>query len=121
MESSSNTIGGASAAAGNILASNTRAGISIRKGCAASDRGNNLVVGNFIGTDAKRANLATEPESSSTSGNTIGGITAGAANVIGFNTSEGLFSSGRGCSGNVVLGNFIGTDPNGAIWAIPSA
>ena len=121
IQSSNNTIGGAAAADGNILVSNTRAGVSIRQGLGApSDAVNNLLVGNFIGTDATGANRGNGAGIiSTTSGNTIGGITAGAANVIGFNTSEGLFLSGAGASGNVVLGNFIGTNPAGANLSNP--
>ena len=46
-------------------------------------------------------------------GNTIGGTTAGAANIISSNTGDGLFIDGG--SNNVVIGNFIGTDRLGSL------
>ncbi len=42
-------------------------------------------------------------------GSTIGGTTLGAANIIGFNTVAGVLLSGS--SNDLVLGNYIGTDP----------
>ena len=45
----------------------------------------------------------------SATGNTVGGVSSGAANVISGNTN-GVFLSYSGTSGNVVLGNLIGTD-----------
>src|SRR5262249_54239969 len=53
-----NTIGGSAAGQGNILASNSSAGISIPAAALApSQNANNLLVGNFIGTDSAGTNL----------------------------------------------------------------
>ena len=46
-------------------------------------------------------------------GNTIGGTTAGARNVISGNRETGWRSQDTGSSGNVVEGNYIGTDVTG--------
>ena len=73
------------------------------------------MVGNFIGTDSRGENLANGAGVViGSSSNTIGGTTASAANVIGFNISEGILVSGTDAAKNVVLGNFIGTDAAGA-------
>ena len=110
---SSNTIGGTGADAANIIGFNTT-GISI------SGSGN-LIAANFVGTNSAGAPLGNMvgvlvggP------GNTIGGTSPDAANVIGLNTSEGILISGAGAGNNLVQGNFIGTNAGGPIWAIPS-
>ncbi len=43
----------------------------------------------------------------------IGGTSASAANTIGFNTGAGVSIAGTAATGNVVEGNFIGTDSAG--------
>jgi len=45
--------------------------------------------------------------------NTVGGTVSGAANVISGNARFGVYLDNSGTSGNVVLGNKIGTDVNG--------
>ena len=98
----SNTIGGA-----NVIGFNTTAGVSI------SSTGN-LVLGNFIGTDPandRRGNAIGIAVSSTN--NTIGGSTAAAANVIGFNSTAGVQIAVGGPTGDVLIGNDIGTEPSG--------
>jgi hypothetical protein len=77
----------------------------------------NLVVGNYIGTDANgTAKLGNSGDGvlldNGASSNTVGGTTAGTANVISAN-KFGVVLSDAGTSGNLVVGNFIGTDKNG--------
>jgi len=110
-----NSIGGAAAAAGNVISANLQGGVSIA-GAATT----NLVAGNFIGTDAT-GTLAlgntlsgVEITGGATrnvigvgdNGNTIGG----AANVIADNRGAGVEITGAGTTMNLVAGNFIGTD-----------
>ena len=45
--------------------------------------------------------------------NTIGGMTAGSGNTIGFSTSAGVSISGSSATQNVLEGNFIGTNAAG--------
>src|SRR5262249_45424950 len=51
--------------------------------------------------------------SNGASNNTIGGLTAGARNVISGNNQNGVHIAGTGTLGNVVQGNFIGTNADG--------
>ncbi|MEL7364242.1 MAG: Calx-beta domain-containing protein, partial [Bacteroidota bacterium] len=62
------------------------------------------------------------------SDNTIGGTAAGAGNTIGFNGGTGILIQFAGTTGNVVQGNFIGTNADGdnygnrnGIWILSGA
>ena len=75
----------------------------------------NLITGNFLGTDVN--GTAAGPGNgygvmidSGASNNTIGGTGAGAGNVISGNSGDGIEIIGSGVTGNVVQGNFIGTN-----------
>jgi titin len=107
---SGNTIGGTVSGSANLISGNGRYGLEISYGAF-----NNVVLGNLIGTDitgiAALGNAAGVVIDSGT-GNIIGGTAAGARNVISGN-GAGVAISGSGTSGNVVLGNFIGTDKTG--------
>ena len=77
----------------------------------------NVVLGNFIGTNTSGAKLGNTGDGvlidSGAFNNTIGGA-GNAANTIGFNANYGIDITGSGVTGNVVLGNFIGTNASGA-------
>ena len=77
----------------------------------------NVVAGDKIGTDATGAvalgNSNDGVEIDSSSGNTIGGTVAGAADVISGNGGSGVELDGS--SDNLVEGDFIGTDATGTI------
>jgi parallel beta-helix repeat protein len=81
--SRTNTIGGTTAGARNIISGNLRHGIFLR------DAYNNNIQGNYIGTQADGASPMGNGENGvflySGSGNNIGGTTAGSGNVIAFN------------------------------------
>ena len=113
-----NTIGGTTTADRNIISANTNDGILI----SGSGATGNVVSGNDIGTDltgtVALGNLSAGVGITGASGNTIGGTAPGAGNVISGNgTPEGqgagLLINGAGASGNLVQGNFIGTDSGG--------
>ena len=82
-----------------------------------SRSGQNIVAGNYIGTDVTgttalgNANYGVQVECA---GNTIGGSTAGARNVIAGNGGSGVLIQGSAATGNVVAGNFIGTNAAGS-------
>jgi titin len=109
--SSNNLIGGTASGAGNTLAAG-RNGIFLD---SAAD--GNVVQGNFIGSNASGATGLGNTNTgiavfSSSNDNLLGGTVAGAGNVIVSNGDRGIlfaFSS----NGNVVAGNWIGTDPAG--------
>lgn len=94
---------------GNVISGN-RTGISIEGGTAS----NNLVQGNFIGTDAagivdidggdSGVEIINAPY------NTVGGIHLGARNVISDRISVGVFIAGALAGGNKVVGNHIGAN-----------
>jgi CSLREA domain-containing protein len=104
----SNTIGGTTEGARNVISGNKGRGVSAGFG------GNNQVQGNYIGTDATgTADLGNSSDgvfTSSSSGDTIGGTGSGARNVISGNDGSGVLIRG---TGNQLLGNYIGTDKNG--------
>jgi titin len=108
-----NTIGGTEADAGNVIAGNREGGIEI-------GGYGNLVQGNFIGTDSLGSgalpNLG-DGLGIYGFGNTVGGTTRGAGNLISGNTLNGAYidSAHTGRGDNVIQGNTIGTDVTGAL------
>ncbi len=107
----SNTIGGSSVGAGNVISGHsTGAGVEFFSSGATG----NVVQGNRIGTNA--AGTAALPNGVGVSveigSNTIGGAAAGAGNLISGNT-RGIDLDGESVSGVLVRGNRIGTDAAG--------
>jgi titin len=115
-----NTIGGTSAAVRNVISGNQASGVNIQ-GIGAI---NNLIQGNYIGTDATgaaglgngTAGTPTMPASGAgvtilAANNMVGGTTSGAGNIISANLTHGVTIVG---TGNVVQGNLIGTTASGA-------
>ncbi len=110
----SNTIGGTTAAARNVISGNGQNGVFIIGGGATG----NEVLGNYIGTDVNgTADLGNASHGVYISGapsNTIGGTTAAARNVISGNDRRGVYISSAAATGNQVQGNYIGTAKNGS-------
>lgn len=113
VDTSENRIGGTSPFSRNVISGNDANGISI-SGPLASD---NLIIGNFIGTDGSGSADLGNSESGiaiyRSPRNTIGGLTAAERNVISGNNKDGVNISGRSATDNLVEGNFIGTDVSG--------
>jgi len=107
-----NTVGGTAAGAGNLLSGQGAgwAGIALDAGTSGF-----VVQGNHIGTDA--AGTAAVGNFAGVwiegSGHTIGGTTAAARNLISGNTDVGIIVTGATATGNLIQGNFIGTDAAG--------
>ena len=90
-----------------------------------ADATNNTIAGCWLGLDASGSNAAPNAHQGilfgpGASGNTIGGTSAAARNIISGNGEYGLWMSDTGTVGNVILGNYIGTDAGGA-FAVSNA
>ncbi len=113
IESSGNTIGGASAAARNLISGNGEDGIVV-VGAAASG---NLVQGNFIGTTSSGLGALRNGRAgigiSGAGGNVIGGTAIGSGNLVSGNGDAGIYLIGAGAVGNIIRGNILGADISG--------
>lgn len=110
----SNTIGGTTAAARNIISGSFFQGVMIR------DAGTrfNTVAGNYIGLNATGTAALTNTYAgveifNGAQSNLIGGFTAASRNIISGNPFQGVFISGPTTIGNTVAGNYIGLNPAG--------
>ncbi len=114
---SNNTIGGTTTAARNVISGNTSPAVALNAGASY-----NFVQGNFIGTDltgtVALGNSGNDIVTLDSPNNTIGGTAAGAGNLISGNLDSDFASVGLGfpsSTGNLVQGNFVGTDITGTI------
>ncbi len=108
------TIGGTVAGADNVISGNGNWGVWIT---GAGTTGV-VVQGNLIGTDLTGTvafgNLFAGVQiDSGALEDTIGGVTAGAGNVISGNDQDGVVITGQGSNDNQIAGNDIGTDRTG--------
>lgn len=101
-----NTVGGTATGAGNLISGNSATGLSL-----GSD--GNIVRGNYIGTDVTGARAVGNFNGVSILGeaNFVGGTTPGSGNVIAGNGGPGIEIIF--VSGNVIQGDYIGTDATG--------
>jgi hypothetical protein len=107
----SSMLGGTAAGAGNLISGNFREGVIL--GTADSS-----VQGNFIGTNASGTAALANNFGGLVIGygpNTIGGTVPTARNVISGNGNEGIRITGSSATGNLVQGNYIGTDVSGTV------
>jgi parallel beta-helix repeat protein len=118
--SANNTIGGTAPGAGNLISGNTN-------GVEIDDAGStgNVVLGNRIGTDVTGTvalgNFIGVYIANGAAGNTIGGTTAAARNVISGNV-DGVFDAvgaTTASQGNLIQGNYVGLNAAGAA-ALPN-
>jgi CSLREA domain-containing protein len=108
-------VGGVTAADRNVVSGNSLHGIQI----GGPTTINNLVIGNYIGTNADAtASVGNGWSGISIDGNsknnTVGGSGAGEGNVIAGGLGNGVTFSSSGTTGNRLLGNFIGTNRLGS-------
>jgi titin len=98
---------GSNTVAANVVSGNKQYGLFLTGS-------NNLVQGNLVGTNA--AGAAALPNVTGVAifgtGNTVGGTTPAARNVVSGNTGAGI-DIDSAVSGNVIEGNFIGTASDG--------
>lgn len=108
-----NVLGGTMPGARNIISGNSGSGVFL----ADEGTSGNFIQGNFIGTDPTGASAIPNASEgiyiSGAIGNFIGGLAAGAGNVISGNGLRGIFAYGTNSSDNVIQGNFIGTQADG--------
>jgi hypothetical protein len=105
IDGAENVIGGLTDAARNVVSGNGGRGIHVMGS-------NQLVQGNYvgIGTDGSTAignGIGIQMDGN---GNTVGGTTASARNVVAANTGGGILVQG---SGQTVQGNYVGVAANG--------
>jgi hypothetical protein len=107
-----NIIGSVTPGCGNLISGNTMHGVFLAGGTRT------WVLGNFIGVDlfgrAARPNTLNGVRIDSP-GNTIGGASMAARNLISGNGSTGVLLNSAAASNNVVAGNYIGTDISGSL------
>ncbi len=122
-DASSNVVGGTGAGLRNLISGNTASGVSIRTTSASNSATSNQLVGNYIGTDSSGRQKVPNGQSgvviTAAPGNTIGGATTDAGNLISGNGGDGvLIQSGSDqtvLQANVIGVNVLGfTNPNGA-------
>ncbi len=115
-----NMIGGADAAARNIISGNYGSGIGI------FDPGTtgNIVQGNYVGTDISGTQILGQGGYGVEIGNgapdnLIGGPNDGDGNLVSGNGGDGIVLWGEGTAGNTVQGNTVGSDAGGST-ALPN-
>jgi hypothetical protein len=118
----SNTAGGTTAAARNIISGNGGYGVVIGNPGTIG----NIVEGNFIGVSANGSSALANGTgaliSDGAQSNILGGVTAGAANVISGNKyGPGIYLTDPGTSWNEIQGNYVGTGTNGSTALANSA
>jgi parallel beta-helix repeat protein len=110
-EANHDTVGGTGALAGNVISGNNGDGVLLRTGAYA-----NLLVGNQIGMNAAGTlvvfNGGNGVHILACRENIVGGATGGTGNLISGNGRDGVRIE-AGASGNIFLGNLIGTDGSG--------
>ncbi|MBI1761073.1 MAG: hypothetical protein HYR56_06510 [Acidobacteria bacterium] len=125
-----NIIGGTTAGAGNVASGNGQVGVGIFN----ADSNNNLVQGNFLGTNAAGtgavpngvagAEVGNPPGGGvSAKSNLIGGTTPAARNIISGNSGpggDGVFIRDFGTVNNLVQGNYVGLNAAGTA-AVPNS
>src|SRR5262249_9139903 len=104
---------------GNVISGNSPSG----DGVNLNNSNNNLIAGNFIGTDISGTFAIPNGDTgvaiyNGSSGNTIGGTTPAMRNLISGNTHQGVWIGATGASlpgpqQNIIAGNWIGLNAAG--------
>ena len=118
---STNTIGGAEAGAGNVISGNGGDGVSL-----SVSAGSNLILGNFIGTNASGLyalpNSGNGVDLANVANNIIGGVFAGDHNVISGNLASGIsFNTGAETATRFRVTSLAPTSLATHPWATPPA
>ena len=115
VQAQNSTIGGTAPGAGNVIAGSTIVTNGHGDGIGLYAP-NNLVQGNLIGTNATGTVALPNAQRgiliNGVSGNTVGGTTAAARNVISGNAGSAILV-GNGGDTNTIEGNYLGLQPDG--------
>ncbi|MBX3680413.1 MAG: DUF4347 domain-containing protein, partial [Rhodocyclaceae bacterium] len=114
LNAANNVVGGTAAGEGNVI-SGTTSWVGIQLEAPASGT---LIAGNYVGTNAAGSAALGNVGGGvyiASANNTIGGVTATARNVVSGNGAHGIWLVGTGATGNVVIGNYVGTDASGTL------
>ncbi|MCK4614962.1 MAG: right-handed parallel beta-helix repeat-containing protein, partial [Thermoplasmata archaeon] len=108
-----NLVGGKEDGKRNIISGNELSGVEI----SGEGTEGNKVTGNYIGTDKDGKEVLPNSVGAyilgGASDNKIGGKEAGERNIISGNTECGVKIMSEGTTGNILQGNYIGTDKDG--------
>jgi hypothetical protein len=120
---SSNTIGGTAAGAGNVISGNGTNGVLVQvpQGGGSGAASNNVIQGNRIGVNvagsAAIANMGDGVQISAGVGNVVGDglgdLTVAARNIISGNGGDGVHIKNASATNNVITGNYIGVNAAG--------
>ena len=110
----SNTIGGTTTSARDVISGNDWNGVDIGN----SGTNDNVIEGDYIGTDVSGSQSLGNDASGvaiydGASNNIVGGTANGAGNTISANVIYGVYISDSGTTGNAVETDLIGTDATG--------
>ncbi len=108
----SNVVGGSASGARNLVSGNANYGIQILNSGATA----NLIQGNYVGPNVTGRSALGNRLSGlriESMGNIVGGTGSGTRNLISGNGQDGISLVGATAMGNVVRGNYIGTDVDG--------
>ena len=124
-----NRVGGTVPADRNIISGNGVDGVNVGPGNAPNSNANNVVEGNYIGTDvtgtvavpntSQGVAVFTNGATGSNTNNVIGGTASGAGNLISGNGNVGVLLRDPQTTGTLVQGNKIGTNALGTA-ALPN-
>ena len=113
IKSAGNLIGGTNAGNGNLISGGNKSGIYILSG------GNNTIQGNWIGLGAGGTGALGNNNYgiliNGSGGNLVGGAVPAARNILSGNGVSGIYLTGGGAAGNLIQGNYVGTDVSGGI------
>ena len=113
LTASGNRIGGTTVAARNVISGNSQDGVQL-VGTTATG---NTIQGNLIGVDVTGGKVLANGQEgvrlNAAPSNTVGGTLTGAGNIISHNGDLGIYVTGSAATGNVIQGNYVGTDITG--------
>lgn len=115
-QASQNQIGGTSPTERNIISGNGSYGVRM----SGADIQENIIIGNFIGTDSSglkplgnyRAGVGIF---NGAQNNRVGGTSPAESNLISSNNWSGVYLADIDTTDNMIIGNLIGTDASGEI------